>query len=187
MCGDPLTFLPKEPTGVSAHQPKAEDTASKSCVPPARTRTYLSDSSAAEDVLEPCEAVSGSASSSSLFSFRGEVTGGALGSLNVTVWARERGPSAAAAAGSPRGGLVRAEGASSSESELASWWVYWWISFSLRIIWRFGSGRTPNLHRGDRGFSHGQRGCCQRGPSIIVSQRTHLLSLFFSSGVSMSE
>lgn len=114
-----------------------------------RTRTYLSDSSAAEEVLEPCEADSGSASSSSLLNFRGEVTGGALGSLNVTIWAQERGPLETAAAGPPCGGFVRAEGASSSESELASWWVYWWISFSLRTIWRFGSGRTPNLHRGD--------------------------------------
>jgi hypothetical protein len=42
------------------------------------------------------------------------------------------------------------EGASSSDSELTTWWVYWWISLSFRIIWRLGKGRTPNLEGGHR-------------------------------------
>lgn len=59
---------------------------------------YLSDSSlaAVEEVLEPCEADSSSASSSSLLCFRGEVAVGALGSLNFTVWTQEAGLSPAA-------------------------------------------------------------------------------------------
>lgn len=130
----------------------------KCAVPPDRIRTpehtwYLSDSSlaAVEEVLEPCEADSGSASSS-LLCFRGEVAAGALGSLNFTAWTQESGllPVATELLGGGFIWAVRpAEGASSSESELTSWWVYWWISFSLRIIWRFGKGRTPNLHRGE--------------------------------------
>lgn len=114
---------------------------------------YLSDSSlaAVEEVLEPCEADSGSASSS-LLCFRGEVAASALGSLNFTAWAQERGLLAVATELPTDGftwALQPAGGASSSESELASWWVYWWISLSLRIIWRFGKGRTPKLHGGE--------------------------------------
>lgn len=116
--------------------------------------SYLSDSSlaAVEDVLEPCEADSSSASSSSsVLCLRGEVSVGTLGSLNLTVWVQESGllPADTELLG---GGFTWAvwptEGtsSSSSSSELTSWWVYWWISFSLRIIWRFGKGRTPNLH-----------------------------------------
>lgn len=114
----------------------------------AHTR-YLSDSSlgAVEEVLEPCEADSGSASSS--LCFRGEAAAGALGSLNFTAWAQERGLLAVPPTEGSTWGLRPAGGASSSESELTSWWVYWWISLSLRIIWRFGKGRTPKLHGGE--------------------------------------
>lgn len=76
--------------------------------------------------------------------------GGIAGSLNSRGCVQECCPLPAAT----EGGLIRAAQlpgrASSSESELTSWWVYWWISFSLRIIWRFGKGRTPNL-RGEGG------------------------------------
>ena len=118
---------------------------------------YLPDSSlaAVEEVLDPCEAESSSpSSSSSPRCFRGETAAGAMGSLNFTVWL----PGAAELV--LGGGFLLAarpaEGASSSESELTSWWVYWWISFSLRIIWRLGKGRTPNLHRGDSQTTDGE-------------------------------
>lgn len=102
---------------------------------------YLSDS--VEEVLDPCEAESCSPRFS--LCFRGEVDGGIAGSLNSRGCVQEGCLLPAAT----EGGLIRAAQlpgrASSSDSELTSWWVYWWISFSLRIIWRFGKGRTPNL------------------------------------------
>lgn len=160
---------------------------------------YLSDSSlaAVEEVLEPCEADSGSVSSSPL-SFTGET---AAGSLNLTVWAQDSGLLPAAAelveGGFVIGAVPPAEGPSSSESELTSWWVYWWISFSLRIIWRLGKGRTPNLHRGASGICDGQTNkqmdSVHSGPALpffsgrVGMRLTDLFNLFLRSGVSMSE
>lgn len=89
-------------------------------------------------------------------SFTRETVGAALplGSLNPPVWAQDTGflvgsmeevvGGGPTALGRPR------EGASSSDSELTTWWVYWWISLSFRIIWRLGKGRTPNLEGGHR-------------------------------------
>lgn len=54
---------------------------------------HLSDSwlAAVEEVLESWEAESDSASSSSPLCFTGEMTVGAIGSLNFSVWAEETG------------------------------------------------------------------------------------------------
>lgn len=111
--------------------------------------------------------------------------GGTAGSLNFSACVQGCRPSPAAT----EEGFVRAAklpgGASSSESELSSWWVYWWISFSLRIIRRFGKGRTPNLRGAESGVT--ARGAAGYAPSDYKQEQTDLLSLFLSSGVSMSE